>query len=224
MSTLPGLIRSISSGKGGIFASAYLELAKRITELFDYRFERLSYEDNRVRESAPPEGMYTKDFNIKLKRYGERAAKEADHWLDDIDQLLRISERYNLIETKYLRPTRENLVKGMELMYRGYWQKAIDTFKKKVFTPLNKFGKYLNPLPSYEQEAGNLGKKKEKRQESNFARVAQMIAVIGFFAIFLYSMSPSTTGASIAFSGFNLYLIAIFTFITIIALYFVYKM
>ncbi|MFH0711207.1 MAG: hypothetical protein V1944_01380 [Candidatus Aenigmatarchaeota archaeon] len=201
--------------------SAYLNLVGLITKLFGYRKEEFTYEGNRVMETASHYSADPSTVRKIFREYGGRLARRLQYWQPDLDQLLRISDRYDLVEKKYLEVARQSLTKGMELLYKGYCQRGIDLLKAKVFPPLDHLAKYFSAPKSYSEQITPTPK---KESGTSIVKVVPMIAILGFFSIFLYSMGPNTTGQAFAISGFNLYVTALFTFITLAALYLIYKM
>jgi len=134
----------------------------------------------------------------------------------------KITDSYHFKDSQLLAKLYERVKKAGIDFYEGYFERGMNRIRTKVEPYIIQLEKILNQ--STTQPKLTIAPAAPKSKSPSTEQITAIIAILGFFSIFLYSMSPNTTGQAIGLSGFNLYLIGIFTFVTAVALYFIYKM
>jgi hypothetical protein len=168
---------------------------------------------------------------LRRIREGDQLQKEMGvyrHPVSQLESLMKyaaiILKRYQVRDSLDFENHARELYQNAKYFYSNNPKKVaqFDKVLMKSEQLIYKWEKMLGRVP---KEIEKLYREESRQTGSPMTHKAvAMLAIIGFFSIFLYSTSPTATGQPFALSEFNLYLTAIFTFITMVALYLIYKM
>lgn len=195
----------------------------QVTRILNYKLERdvrgLEYRLS-PQEKAELERVKETD---KL----QREMGSYRHPVAQLEQLMkysaRILKRYGMKEANDFEGLARELYTNARYFYRND-PKSAYKFDKVLRKSQETIVRWEGMLAKTPQEAQQLYKKEGGNKQLAVAKIVPMIAVLGFFSIFLYSMSPDFTGRAFSFSSFNVLITTIFSFITLVALYLLYKM